>query len=366
MPTLSLNHLRRHAVARSLFAPTSLPQAIERLGFVQADPMRAPARAQDLILRHRVNAYHAGELEQRYPSLAVEEDCLVNYGFLPRQHLGLLHPRQARRAWDAATQARAAELLAFIAQRGPTHPREVLAAFDHGRVQGYWGGTLQASTQLLDGMHYRGLLRVVRRDSGTRVYDAVQHPPVDDSPQARAARADALVALVLGCYAPLPARSLGYLVQLLGYGAPQLKADCRAALARARQQLPQAVCDGVTWLWPEGEDPCSRRWRVDEQVRLLAPFDPVVWDRARFELLWGWAYRFEAYTPAPQRRFGHYALPLLWRDAVVGWGNLGWKAGVLQADIGFIAGRPQDAGFDAALEAELARMTAFLRGVGQG
>ena len=56
-------------------------------------------------------------------------------------------------------------------------------------------------------------------------------------------------------------------------------------------------------------------------MRLLAPFDPVVWDRRRFELLWGWTYRFEAYTPAPKRTLGYYALPLLWRDAVVGWAN---------------------------------------------
>jgi len=45
---------------------------------------------------------------------------------------------------------------------------------------------------------------------------------------------------------------------------------------------------------------------VAERVWLLAPFDPVVWDRRRFKL-WGWAYRFEAYTPAPKRVRGNYA-----------------------------------------------------------
>ena len=47
---IGLEHLRRHAVARSLFPPTSLGRAIRRLGFVQADPIRVPARAQDLVL----------------------------------------------------------------------------------------------------------------------------------------------------------------------------------------------------------------------------------------------------------------------------------------------------------------------------
>ena len=52
---LTLDHLRRYAVARSLFKPTTLMRAIAKLGFVQADPIRAPARAQDLTLRHRVS-----------------------------------------------------------------------------------------------------------------------------------------------------------------------------------------------------------------------------------------------------------------------------------------------------------------------
>ena len=55
---------------------------------------------------------------------------------------------------------------------------------------------------------------------------------------------------------------------------------------------------------------------------MLAPFDPLVWDRRRFELFWGWRYRFEAYTPAAKRTLGYYALPLLWRDRVIGWANV--------------------------------------------
>jgi hypothetical protein len=96
-------------------------------------------------------------------------------------------------------------------------------------------------------------------------------------------------------------------------------------------------------------------------VRLLAPFDPLVWDRRRFEHFWGWPYRFEAYVPAARRVRGHYALPLLWRDAMVGWGNLSVRDGRLVADIGHVSGRaPADAGYRAALDDELDRMHRFL------
>ena len=100
----------------------------------------------------------------------------------------------------------------------------------------------------------------------------------------------------------------------------------------------------------------------DDTVRLLAPFDPVVWDRRRFELFWGWPYRFEAYVPAPKRQLGYYALPLLWRDAVIGWGNLAVGArGALDARFGYVAGRaPRDAVYRRELDAEIARLQRFI------
>jgi uncharacterized protein YcaQ len=358
---VSLGDLRRYAVARTLFKPTTLARAIDRLGFVQADPIRAPARAQDLILRHRVAGYRAGDLERRYTRLAIEEDCLVNYGFLPRRHLALMHPRIAKQAWTAATKRRAADMLAFIRERGPTHPRVVEERFAHGRRTNAWGGSSNATTHLLDGMHYRGLLRVQRRDSGTRIYEAVDHVPVDASPAARVARATALLDLVVRKYAPLPASSFVYLARLLGYGAPHLLAETRAALAAAREHLASVKLDGIVWHWPADENPRSSRYAVDERVRLLAPFDPIVWDRRRFALLWGWTYRFEAYTPASKRKLGYYALPLLWRDAVIGWANASVRDAHLQVEPHFVTAAPEDAAFEGELAEERARLAAFLR-----
>ena len=357
-PTPTLAHLRRFAIARSLFAPTTLPRALAKLGFVQADPIRAPARAQDLTLRHRVKDYCAGDLERHYPRLGIEEDFFVNYGFLTRDIQRLMHPRGERRAWSRTQRTRAIAVLEYIRERGAVHPRDVDAHFAHGKVTNWFGGTSNASTQLLDGMHYRGALRIARRDGGIRVYAAREaHDPAPDP----VAAMDALVDVLVNTYAPLPERSLGELVSRLAFGAPQWTADRRAAFKRALARHPSVVIDGVRWVWPEGENPRAARHRIDDTVRLLAPFDPVVWDRRRFELFWGWAYRFEAYTPAPKRVRGYYALPLLWRDEVIGWGNLALRDGRLQADLGFVRGSaPAGAAFAASLEAELEQIRLFL------
>ncbi|MEP6906371.1 MAG: crosslink repair DNA glycosylase YcaQ family protein [Pseudoxanthomonas sp.] len=357
---ITVDHLRRYAIARTLFKPTTLMRAIEKLGFVQADPIRAPARAQDLTLRHRVIGYQAGELERRYPRLAVEEDFFVNYGFLPRAHHALMHPRSARQGWTPTRWKQAQAVREFVGLRGVVHPREVDAHFGHGKTTNWFGGSSNASTQLLDGMHYRGLLRVAGRVSGTCTY-AVRE---DAEPVDRAgidARLDALIDVIVRKYAPLPDASLGQLVAYLGRGVPQWNAARKPALLRARQHLQRARVDGVDWLWPGDERADSRRWKPDDQVRLLTPFDPVAWDRRRFQLFWGWAYRFEAYTPASKRKLGYYALPLLWRDRVIGWGNLSVAEGVLHSQLHYVEGKPpRDALYDEELDAELARMRVFL------
>jgi uncharacterized protein YcaQ len=359
---LTLERLRRHALARSLFAPTTLKRAVHKLGFLQADPIRAPARAQDLTLRHRVRDYRAGDLERRYQTLGIAEDFFVNYGFLPLAHQALMHPRAGTSPWSAAQRRRAEAVLEFVRERGVVHPREVDTAFGSRRATNWFGGTSAASTQLLDAMHYRGLLRVARREGGTRCYAAHEHAVEALDAAARQARIDALVDIVVHTYAPLPATSLSGLISRLRGGAPQWRGELRAAVARTKQRLASAHVGGVDWYWPADEEPPRRLAPANDTLRLLAPFDPVVWDRRRFELFWGWAYRFEAYTPAPKRQLGYYALPLLWRDEVIGWGNLALtRTGALDARFGYVAGRaPRDAAFRRELDAELARLETFV------
>ena len=361
---MTLARLRGYAIARSLFAPTSLPAAFRRMGYVQADPIRAPSRAQDLILRHRVKGYRDGDLERRYPRLRVEEDALHNYGFLDRELQALLHPRafaqplRIERAHPQLIQP----VLDFVRANGPTHPRDLDPQHGGTSVTNYWGGSSSAATHVLDILHYRGALRVARRDNGVRVYAmATHHAAPDAAGLAGGERVLRLIARLVVLYAPLPEASLRQLTMMLRYGAPHLASSLRdrAMVDAAIDAGLLRVCrvDGVNWIVPAAE---SVRGAAPETVRLLAPFDPVVWDRRRFELFWGWRYRFEAYTPPAKRRLGYYALPLLWRDQVAGWANLKSDGTRLVAGIGFAQARPRGAAFKRELDAELERMRAFL------
>jgi len=93
MTGTALDRLRAQPRFVILFAPTTLACAVRKLGFVQADPIRAPARAQDLILRNRVKRYRAGDLARSFKWLRLEEDFLYAYGFMTGEVRNLLHPR---------------------------------------------------------------------------------------------------------------------------------------------------------------------------------------------------------------------------------------------------------------------------------
>lgn len=373
MPEPTIDDLRRFAVARTFFAPSTLGAAIRRLGYVQLDPIRAPARAQDLILRQRVRDYRAGDLELRYPRLAVEEDFFVNYGVVTPELHDLMHPRVPRVRWTPAHWRQAQEVLEAVQTCGQADPQQVDAIVAHGRARTWFGGQARASTQLLDGLHYRGLMRVARREAGIRVYapsarwlaqrDLDWRRPTPRSGAEAEAAFDRLLDVAISQYAPLPAATLGQLASHLLGGVPQWESRRAAAAQRARARCARVCIDGVDWFWPAGESPRSARHRVPDRVRLLAPFDPLVWDRRRFEAMWGWAYRFEAYTPAPRRQRGYYALPLLWRDRVVGWANASMNAGRLQVQVGYATGRaPREAAFRREFDAEVERLRVFLGG----
>jgi uncharacterized protein YcaQ len=353
----TLDDLRLRVLQAALTRPVTLGRAIAAMGFVQADPIRVPARAQDLILRHRVTDYRAGDLERRYRRLGLDEDFLYAYGIMPPETARLLHPRPGP---DAAKPYKprglAAEVLALVQTQGDTHPADLEAQFGRERATNAWGGFSKETTQVLHELHYHGLLRVVGRRNGIRLYGMPLQPNEPMAPEERLSR---LLLLVLRILSPISERSLRGVFLLMRRGAPSL-GNLWPGITRLLDSgaLERCEIDGETYLWLTDAAPSD--YDPTRGVRFLAPFDPIVWDRRRFEHLWGWAYRFEAYTPVERRELGYYALPLLWRDRIIGWVNASTAEGPLNVQVGFIGRAPKTQVFQRAFDAEVARLEAFL------
>jgi uncharacterized protein YcaQ len=351
----TINDLRRHAIASSLFPPTTLKKAIERLGFVQADPIRSPARAQDLILRHRVKDYRSGDLESKYPKLGIEEDFLYAYGFMPQSTWQLLHPRMESRL--GADEKRVLDL---VSTRKHLHPRELEEHLGNFREVNAWGGYSKKTTRILQSLHYRGLLRVAGRENGIRVYQVIPKRAIAAGAAHPRDRLKQLILLIARILAPLPERSLRGALQHLAHAAPALEGRHSVLSELIKSgELASAEVQSLRYLWPQGS---LVRKAPPASVRILAPFDPLVWDRRRFEHFWGWKYRFEAYTPVSKRKLGYYAMPLLWSDDVIGWVNISRTNGAdLSVETGFVSEKPDSRAFEKEYEAEIERLRAFLR-----
>jgi len=271
----SLGWLRRQAVGWSLPRTAgTLASTLSDMEFVQADPIRAPARAQDLILRQRVRGYRVGDLERQYAALDVDEDRLYAYGFLARRLRPYLYPRRDRRAPDDrfVLTERAANVLEFVPDRGVTHPRDVQAHFGQERATNDWGGTSSATTLELVRLRHYGFLRIADRVAGVRRYEVtpplgepLDHlAPVEVDPPARVrflAPFDPVVwdrrrfaqlwswEYRFEAYTPARKRVLGY------YAMPLLWRDRVGQLRRRRQRRRGGV-----------RRPCAYRGHVCEGV----------------------------------------------------------------------------------------------------
>jgi uncharacterized protein YcaQ len=153
---MNINTLKQYAVARTFFTPTSLESAVTQLGFVQIDPICAPACAQDLMLRHRVADYAKGGLDCAYPSSALEEVYFINHGVMPRAQALSLWSRKPLTDF-LHNHADAIQMVQDLLNTTPElDSRSLNQKLGNQLVTNGWGAQGQAGTQLLQRMHSAG------------------------------------------------------------------------------------------------------------------------------------------------------------------------------------------------------------------
>jgi uncharacterized protein len=311
---------------------TALRRLFTTLGFVQIDSIDTVARAHHLVLHARLDGYRSraltGLLERERFLFEhwTHDAAAIPTAWYPHWKVRFARdrPRIDKNAWwrnllgpDAATVvARARER---IAREGPL---SVAAFGEKASTGGFWAWTPEKAA--LEYLWRTGELAVHRRDGFQKVYDLSErvHPELHacaaPPPDEHLAWAAATASERLAIFTP---------TELSRYWGAISLADARAWCAGAvRAGTIDAVevegADGSApqpaFVLADWEARLARLPPAPERIRLLAPFDPVVRDRARCLRRFGFEYRFEAFTPAKKRRHGYYVLPVLEGERLVG------------------------------------------------
>jgi uncharacterized protein YcaQ len=336
---IDASHARRFMVRRHLLAPpralppepASVLAVARRFGSLQFDPLDVPgARNHEAVLHARIAGFQKSWCEQHLygppGSRTLIELWNKSLNLVPVEDL----PAH-RHAWSKATVRHAAGILSKrpavaeailnqVRAAGETGTRAM--ARSHGNsVDWYWAPTSEGRA-VAEALFETGQIGIARREGNHRVFDLIErlHPTLAAAlPPAEAERAR-----LLSRHRAVGLMGAGGGAELFtGLGKSDVRAKARRALLDDGTLVPVAV-EGVRGeryvLASEGAllDACATETAPLRGVTLLAPLDPFVWDRALLRDLFGFDYRWEVYTPAHLRRYGYYALPLLWGDRVVG------------------------------------------------
>lgn len=291
--------------------------ALQHLGFVQIDPINVCGRMQDHILRHRVRGYREQDLMRHLHHEGLREAFehhlpdSSNLAALPLDAWPHLHSAMRARersdsTWSGkltATERKlATRVLARIAEEGPLCSQDIEStrkAKNHA-----WDSTTLAKSTLQK-LFFHGRVLIARRDGLRRYYDLPEK---------------VLPAAVLNAPLPTSEETARWLALL------KLR-QRRLALLKAAEL--RVIADEVVSVALEGSKPRLHLQRSDlplldesseaqDAPKLIAPLDPIIYDRRLTESLWDFHYRWEVYVPLQKRVRGYYALPLLHRGEFIG------------------------------------------------
>ncbi|ESW86278.1 winged helix-turn-helix domain-containing protein [Mesorhizobium sp. M1005] len=372
---ISLATARRIALAAQGFndpRPTGTPdrrhlaRVLARTGLLQIDSVSAVVRAHYMPLYSRLGPYKLALLDN---AAVTRKRMVFEYwaheaSFLPVETYPLMRWRMQRAErgdemysglakWGREHAAYIEDIYREVAERGPI----AASAFEGQKGSGGWWGWSHAK-HAFEWLFWAGRITTAHRRGFERFYDLPERvlPP-------------AVLALPIPCPEDAHRELLRISARAHGIAtAGDLRDYFRLSPADIKGRIEELVEAGD--LLPVSVEGWSKTAYLHKDARLprkiearalLAPFDPVVFERSRTERLFDFHYRIEIYTPAEKRRYGYYVLPFLLGDSIVGRVDLraDRPAGVLRVHAAYAepGAPPQTA---AALFEELKQMQGWL------
>ena len=319
---LWLRAQRLHETAPFGDGPAATRAAVAHLGYVQIDTINVIERCHHHILWNRIPDYRRADLQQAQSvDKSVFEYWTHALSFVAAADMRFFLPEMKRhrhnpKSWfDAVTQADLDKVMALIRDGGPLSIRDidddVLVEKDHA-----WASR-KPSRRALQLAFHNGALVVSARAGMLKTYDlAERHFGWDRKPKPatqkqvldylldRALRSQAVVSLESICH--LDAGRKGLVREVV-----------EARVEKKRLVAVDVAGCGKVGHWAEPSALDAPASPAGEAVHILSPFDPLIIQRKRLNLLFDYEHRFEAYVPRDKRVMGYFALPVLSGDDVV-------------------------------------------------
>lgn len=339
---ISKDAARRFLVARhGLAPPRALPArpesvlaAVERLGVLQFDPLEVPgARNHDLVLHSRIRGYRRDwcdrwlyGTDRRLFEIYNKSLNIVPMAELP--HYSHSWTRYTEHYSDGVLRDHADvvdEILAELKKRGPLTTADFA---HHSYSVDWWWAPTRAARAVLEALFVVGRVGISRRVGNRRYYDLIERIVPAAILKERESADEATLHRLLSRF------------RAVGLTSPQANAEVIVGTGKApeRQRLTAALVERGAILPVQVEGTRFVRYAIatekpflDAAVRsdaraattapavaLIAPLDPLIWDRRLLATVFDFDYIWEVYVPEPKRRWGYYVLPILFGDRLVG------------------------------------------------
>jgi uncharacterized protein YcaQ len=302
--------------------PQATAAAVAHLGYVQIDTINVIERCHHHILSSRIPAYRRADLRQAQSvDKSVFEYWTHALSYVPARDFRFFlpamkqHKREGHKWYASVKPADLRKVMRLLRRDGALTIRDieddVLTEKEH-----LWQSR-KPSKRALQLAFYTGAVTISERNGMLKTYELMERHFGWNNPPKPASASEATAYLL---DRGLRAQGVVSLDSICHLDAPSKPAVRRLIEARVRRKelVPVAV-EGAGkqehWAPPEALESAGEG--ASGLVLILSPFDPLIIQRKRTELLFGYGHRFEAYVPKEKRLFGYFALPVLVGDEIV-------------------------------------------------
>lgn len=315
--------------AEALCGKKGVEKIMQRIHSIQYDPLNVVARNADLVLQARIKDYRESDLydllykEHKLIDGFDKEMCIYNSEDFGRfQFVRNEYHKHAVFTLKHRNQMGVLDILDdvknFVEKHGKTGTKDISI----GEVRESRWGPKKLSSAALDYLFNIGVLTVADKRGTQKYFDLTER--VIDSKNL-SCDPDMTVEEFLEWYIERRIQSVGFLWNKSG-GAWQgrflseneLRSSTLQALVE-KDRIEEIQVEGIQEPFYISKDfeKYMKNQTPDNYARFIAPLDNVMWDRQMLEMLFGFTYRWEVYTPVAKRKFGYYVLPVLYNGKFV-------------------------------------------------